>query len=108
MNDLRSSASKLIDLLPHYQPRSSSDERARFFGGLLAKAADSLIAIDTLQTIGAVWPLHCRWIIEAVGVASALNQDAAVIDQIKRGGANTFLLVADTVKTERKRICNSM
>lgn len=96
MNEILTAAAELKALLPHYISSSGEDERAAYFRGLMAKAADSLIAIDALtKSTGPVWPLHCRWIIEAFGLASALNENENVLDQIKRDSAKTYFLVTD-------------
>ncbi len=97
MNQILTAAAELIALLPHYISTNPGDERAKYFRGLMAKAADSLIAIDAImKSTGPVWPLHCRWIIEAFGIASALNENENVLDQVKRNSANTYFLVAGT------------
>src|SRR5882672_7116562 len=95
-------------LLPHYHSQDPSDERALYFKGLLAKAADSLIAVDLLLRRGAVWPVHCRWIVEAFGTASALNVDASLLAKIKRQGARTFLLVTDIEDGKRPAILDNI
>ncbi len=104
MNQILTAAAELIALLPHYISTNPGDERAKYFRGLMAKAADSLIAIDAImKSTGPVWPLHCRWIIEAFGIASALNENENVLDQVKRNSANTYFLVAGT-DHERRQI----
>ncbi|MDD5260740.1 MAG: hypothetical protein PHD76_02730 [Methylacidiphilales bacterium] len=108
MSEIRTAAAELKALLPHYISTDSKDERASYFRGLMAKTADSLTAIDMLMTSGAIWPLHCRWIVEAFGYAAALNNDAKVIDQIKKAGLNTYLLITDVDDAQRKNILGSL
>jgi hypothetical protein len=103
INEIREARDKLRELLPHYIS-AETDERAAYFRGLMVKAADSLAAIDLLLTCsGPVWLLHCRWILEAFAHASALQADDKVLDQIKRLGANTYLLVADVDDVTRNK-----
>jgi hypothetical protein len=109
MNEVVTAATELKALLPHYLPANQQDERAQYFRGLIAKAADSLIAIDLLmKSTGPVWPLHCRWIIEAFGLASALNENSEILDQIKASGANTYFLVADVDDRMRQNIVDDI
>jgi hypothetical protein len=75
----------------------------------MAKAADSLIAIDLLlESTGPVWPLHCRWIIEALGYASALQADATILEEIRRDSAKTYLLIAEIEDAKRKKLLESI
>lgn len=105
MNPLLQSSAALTALLPHYL---GSDDRAKYFRGTMAKAADSLTAIHDLQEKGALWPVHCRWVVEAFAICSALNADPATLDSIKKESANTFLNLADVGDAERKKILSSM
>jgi hypothetical protein len=105
MSEIVIAAAELRELLPHFSFEDTRDERAMYFHGLMAKAADSLTAIDLLMnSTGAIWPLHCRWIIEAFSVASALNANSETLDQIKATGANIYFLVADVDDTTREDI----
>jgi hypothetical protein len=109
VNEILTSAAELTALLPHYASTSKQDERAMYFRGLMAKAADSLIAIDILtKSTGPVWPLHCRWIIEAFGMASALNANENFLDEIKKNSANTYYLVAEVDDETRRRMLNDI
>lgn len=109
MNQILTAAAELIALLPHYISTNPEDERAKYFRGLMAKTADSLIAIDRItKSTGPVWPLHCRWIIEAFGMASALNENERFLDEIKRNSANTYFLVADVDDETRLRILDNI
>jgi hypothetical protein len=100
---------ELEKLLPHYTLTNRNDERAAYFRGLMKKAVDSLAAIDLLlRSTGPIWTQHCRWIVEAFGYAAALNEDAKVLDQIKRIGANTYFLVADVDNATRKKLLDSI
>ncbi len=102
---ITAAASELTELLPYYYSTDPNNERFLYFRGLLAKAADSLTAIDLLlESVGPIWPLHCRWIIEAIGFASALQDDGSILDQIKRDSAQTYLLIAEVENGERTRI----
>jgi hypothetical protein len=108
MNEIRRAGDDLKGLIAHYTS-DPTDERAAYFRGLIAKAADSLAAIDMLlNSAGPIWTLHSRWIIEAFGYAAALNEDVNVLDQIKRLGANTYLLVADVDEATRKQLLDSI
>jgi hypothetical protein len=61
VNEILTAAAELIALLPYYISTNEEDERAAYFRGLMAKAADSLIAIHVImKSTGPVWPLHCR------------------------------------------------
>src|ERR1700681_4430752 len=103
MNEIQNAAEELTSVLPHYE-FENNDERGFYFRGLMAKAVDSLRAISILDSnVGPVWPLHCRWIIESFGYASALNDDEKIVKDIKRLARKPiFLLLMSMRKRERE------
>ena len=109
MSELLWARKELEQLLPHYASADPNDERAAYFRGLTRKTVDSLAAIEMLvNSIGPVWTHHCRWIIEAFGYASALNENPKALDEIKRLGANTYFLVTGVDGATRKKLLNSI
>lgn len=103
MNTFTKTSELLNQVVPKYiiQPE---DERGLFFAGLLCKVAASIDAIIQIRSLGAIWPPHGRWLIEAFAIASRLHEDDKVIGEIKRKGLKTFLLVSDLSDFERKKI----
>ena len=109
MNDLRWAANELEQLLPHYTSVDPTDECAAYFRGMMRKTIDSLAAIEMLvASTGPIWTHHCRWIIEAFGYATALNENPKVLDEIKRLGAKTYFLVVGVDDAKRKKVLDSI
>ena len=109
MNELNWARNELEQLLPHYASADPEDERAAYFRGMIRKTIDSLAAIETLvDSTGPIWTHHCRWIIEAFGYATALNENPKVLDEIKRLGAKTYFLVVGVDDAVRKELLDSI
>lgn len=104
---LHSAIDSLSSLVVRYHA-PASDRRALYFRGVMLKAIDSLKAIDILIEYGAIWPVHSRWLVEALGIAIALNEDEKVVDQLVRESMNTFLLVDGLGDKERAEILRSI
>jgi len=109
MDELRWARNELEQLLPYYASVDPKDERAAYFRGIIRKTIDSLAAIETLvNSTGPLWTHHCRWIIEAFGYATALNENPKVLDEIKRLGAKTYFLVVGVDDATRKKLLDSI
>ena len=98
---------ELSGLLPSYLTEKS-DERGPYFRGLLEQARDSLVAIRELQAIGYVWPVHCRWTMEALASATVLAEDQAMVANFKRSSARTFFIVLDVSEAKRMATLDRM
>lgn len=100
---------ELEQLLPHYVSENPKDERAAYFRGMMRKTIHSLAAIETqVDSTGPIWTHHCRWILEAFGYATALNDNPKVLDEIKRLGAKTYFLVVGVDDATRKKLLDSI
>jgi hypothetical protein len=109
MSEILLARKELERLLPHYVSENPKDERAAYFRGMMRKTIDSLAAIETLiDSTGPIWTHHCRWIIEAFGYATALNENPKVLDEIKRLGAKTYFLVVGVDDATRKKLLDSI
>ncbi len=109
MTELGRARNELERLLPYHTSVDPQDERAAYFRGMMRKTIDSLTAIETLCASGGpVWIHHCRWILEAFGYASALNLDRKVLDEIKRSGAKTYLLVVGMDVAARGKLLDAI
>jgi hypothetical protein len=108
-DQVRLARHELEQLLPHYASVDPKDERAAYFRGMMRKTIDSLAAIETLiDSTGPIWTHHCRWIIEAFGYATALNENPKVLDEIKKLGAKTYFLVVEVDDATRKKLLDSI
>lgn len=102
----QSTSQAISQLIANYS--HGGNERGLFFRGMLLKTIDSLDAISALHSTGALWPMHARWLVEAFAIASSLNENERFLDQIKKDGAKTFLIVADIEPQTRSKILNSI